>query len=47
MAITINGYPSTELLKDEIKDKHLYICGNKDKEIFAAFRIYLLKMRHG
>ena len=33
----INGYPATELLKDEIKDKHLYICENKDKKILAAF----------
>ena len=37
MEITVNGYPSTELLKDEIKDKHLYICENKDKKILAAF----------
>lgn len=33
----INGYPSTDLLIDEIKEKHLYVCENKNKEILAAF----------
>lgn len=33
----INGYPSIELIKDEIEKKHCYVCQGENGEILGTF----------